>query len=136
MSCGGSDEDPPQQTEKERVTELLTGNGQAWKVTTTARVTVDGVDVTDDLFQGFSITFTPTSYTTSGTTPVWPRQDTWQFKDDNATTIVRGSDGKEVTLTAVSETQLKLTLEWTETTYEGGRKRSLAGKHEFTLAKQ
>lgn len=131
--CGGSDE--PKPTQAEKVTELLVANGSAWSPAATSGVTVDGVDVTEDLFAGFSITFQEKTFTTTGTSPVWLRQDTWKFKDESATVIIRGQDNKEITIAEVSATQLKLTLEWTETTTSGGRQGSLKGKHEFLLNK-
>lgn len=134
-ACGGSDPKPTP-TEAEKVTAMLTGNGTAtWKPAATAGVLVDGVDVTTDLFSGFSITFQEKTFTTTGTSPVWLRQDTWTFKDESAKVIIRGQDNKEITITEISETQLKLTLEWTQTTHSGGRAGSLKGKHEFILNK-
>lgn len=134
IQCGGSDPKPVP-TEKERVTALLTSNGGKWSPSSSG-ITVDGVDVTQDLFKDFSITFSANTFTTTGTTPVWLRNDTWSFKDETATVFIRGQDGKEVTINSISETQLKMTLEWDQTTTaEDGRKRSLQGTHEFILNK-
>lgn len=127
-ACGG-DSDPAPKTEAEKVTEMLVAT---WTPPTTAGVTVDGVDVTNELFAGFTITFQDGTYTTTGDSPVWPRQDTWRFKDETAKVIIRGSDEKEVTITGISASQLTLTLDWPITT-TGGRSASLKGKHVFTL---
>lgn len=132
--CGG-DPEPTPLTESEKVTKLLTANGETWAPAASSGITIDGVDVTEDLFPGFTITFLDNTLTTTGTTPVWLRQDTWRFKDETAKVIIRGQDNKEVTITEISATQLKLTLVWTETTTEGGRKLSLKGIHEFILNK-
>lgn len=134
FGCGGNDPEPPP-TEQEKVTQMLTAEGGAWAPQPSSGVTVDGVDVTADLFAGFSITFQEKTFTTTGTSPVWLRQDTWAFKNGSSSVIVRGQDNKEITITEISDTQLKLTLEWTQTTTEGGRQGSLKGKHEFVLAK-
>lgn len=133
-ACGGSD---PAPTAAEKVTQLLTAGSGTWTPASSSGVTVDGVDVTDELFAGFSITFHENTFTTTGTSPVWLREDTWHFKDEAATVIVRGQDQKEITITEISATQLKLTLEWsqTTTTSSGGRLLSLKGKHEFFLTK-
>jgi hypothetical protein len=131
----GCKKDNPSPTAVQKVTRILTGNGGTWSTPATGGVTIDGIDVTQDLFAGFSITFGDGSFTTTGTSPVWLRQDTWRFKDETATVILRGQDDKEITLTEATATQLKLTLEWDETTTEGGRKKSLKGRHEFTLNK-
>lgn len=133
LGCGGDSE--PTLTEIEKVTEILTANGGTWAPVLSSGVTIDGVDVTEDLFFGFTITFLDNTLNTSGTTPVWLRQDTWKFKDETAKVIIRGQDNKEITITEISTTQLKLKLEWTETTTQGGRKNSLKGIHEFILNK-
>lgn len=132
-ACAG-DPDPRPLTEAEKVTDILTAGTGTWTPATSGGVTVDGVDVTDDLFTEFTITFLEGTYTTTGTSPVWPSQDTWRFKDETASVIIRGLDEKEITITEISASQLKMTLEWSETTY-GGRTNSLKGKHEFTLNK-
>lgn len=132
--CGGSDPEPaPSQSEK--VTQMLTATGGTWTPASSSGITVDGVDVTEDLFPGFTITFQDGTFTTTGTSPVWLREDTWRFKDESATVIIRGQDDKEVVIEQISASQLKLTLEWSETTTQGGRKGSLKGKHVFTLSK-
>lgn len=133
--CGGSDPEPAAPTEAQKVTQLLMSNGGSWTPAASAGVTVDGVDVTQDLFPGFTITFQEKTFTTTGTSPVWLRQDTWGFKDQTAKVILRGQDGKEITISEISASQLKLTLEWPETTHESGRQGSLKGKHEFLLTK-
>lgn len=132
-ACGSDPAPAPAQSEKVR--EMLTAGGGTWTPASLSGVTVDGVDVTEDLFSGFSITFHENTFTTTGTTPVWLREDTWRFKDETAKVIIRGQDNKEITITDISATQLKLTLEWTETTTSGGRQYSLKGKHEFLLDK-
>ena len=133
LSSCGSDPEPPQPTEEERVTQLL--SSAKWKpATATGWVTVEGVDASE-LFVDFTITFTATGYTTTGTTPVWPRTDTWKFLSGSTTVLVRDSDGLQVTITSVDETTLKLSLFWNQETYEGGRSRSIMGKHEFSFSK-
>jgi hypothetical protein len=119
----------------QKTTQILTANGGTWSLPVVGGVTIEGVDVTQDLFAGFSITFADGSFTTTGTSPVWLRQDTWTFKDETATVILRGQDDKEITLTEVTATQVRLSLAWDQTTTEGGRSKSLKGKHEFTLIK-
>lgn len=136
-SCGGgSDPDPePEPTPAQKATRMLTAGSGTWAPAGNAGITVDGVDVTNELFEGFSIKFADGTYTTTGTTPVFPREDTWKFKDESGTVIIRGSDDREMTLSEISDTQLKLTLYWDETTTDAGRTGSLKGKHEFLLKK-
>jgi hypothetical protein len=127
----------PELTKEERATKLLTSGGGTWAPSATSRVTMDGIDVTDDFFSGFSITFAEGTFTTAGTSPMFLRDDTWTFKDKSATVIVRGQDQKEITIVELTKTKLVMTLEWDQTTYEdeGGRKRSLPGEYEFVLTK-
>jgi hypothetical protein len=132
MSCKP---DEPTLTPEQRVTKILTENGGQWTLPSVAGVTVDGLDVTQDLFPGFSITFGEGTLTTTGTTPVWLRQDTWSFKDESATVIVRGQDNKEITISEITADQLILTLEWEYQTFEGGRAKSIKGTHQFALEK-
>jgi hypothetical protein len=136
MACGPGEPDPVEPTQAEKVTTMLTSGTGTWAAASGSGITVGGDDVTSELFTGFSIKFGDGTLTTTGTTPVWLRQDTWEFKDETASAIIRGQDDKEVTITSISDTQLKLTLQWDSTTYEeGGRKRSIPGTYEFTLTK-
>ncbi len=128
------DEVNPQPTEAEKNTELLTSGTGKWTSASTAGITVDGLDVTGDLFKGFTITFTSDKIFTTGTTPVWLREDTWHFKDDSGTVMLRGQDDKEI-IVEVNDNTLQLTLEWDQTTYEGGRTKSIPGTYVFTLTK-
>jgi hypothetical protein len=123
-------------TEQERVTALLTGGTGTWVPKGGGGITTQGIDVTADLFKDFTIRFTATQLFTTGTTPVWLRQDTWKFKDASAADgIIRGQDDQEITIKNISATELALILVWNETTFEGGRKKSLQGEYEFVLSK-
>jgi hypothetical protein len=129
-------DDPiPEPTEQEIVTALLTAGTGTWLPKGGGGIITQGVDVTADLFKDFSIKFTAKQIITTGTTPVWLRQDTWQFKSGSSSIIIRGQDDKEITIETISETELVLTLFWDETTFEGGRKGSIKGEYEFTLRK-
>ena len=132
-SCKKKGDPAPKLTEEQRVTKLLSAN--AWKPpTTTGWVLVDGVDASE-LFVGFTITFTETGYTTTGTSPVWPATDTWKFLPGSTTEIIRGVDNLQVTIINVDDNTLKLTLFWDQETTTGGRKSSIRGKHEFNFSK-
>jgi hypothetical protein len=137
LFSGCKKDDPaPQQTETEKTTELLTSGTGTWTPASTAGVTVEGLDVTADLFAGFTIAFQGNKIITTGTTPLWLREDTWSFKDENARIILRGQDNKEIKIEAISENELQLSLEWDQTTYaEGGRTKSIPGTFVFTLSK-
>lgn len=95
-------------------------------------VTVDGVDQTA-VYQGLTINFTETTYTTTNGGLVWPASGTWSFTDGTATTIKR-DDGMEVGV-GVTDTSLKLTLTWAKATLGTGRVGSVKGLHVFTMKK-
>ena len=132
-SCGSKPPDPPELTEAEKVTALLTAGKWAPPAATNWAI-VSGVDVSE-LFKDFTITFTATGFTTTGTTPVWPRTDTWKFKSGSPKILIRTSDAAEFTLETLDEKTLKISLFWNKETTEGGRMSSIIGKHEFTFSK-
>lgn len=136
IGCKSKNDDPqpPELSEQEKVVAILTSGTATWTPPTASGVTLAGIDVTEEFFSGFTIRFTGNQLFTTGSTPVWLRQDTWQFKPGTSNIIIRGQDNKEVTITSISETQLILTLDWTETTF-GGRNNSLPGRYSFTLNK-
>lgn len=136
IGCKSKSDDPqlPELSEQEKVVAILTSGTATWTPPTASGVTLAGIDVTEEFFSGFTIRFTGNQLFTTGSTPVWLRQDTWQFKPGTSNIIIRGQDNKEVTITSISETQLILTLDWTETTF-GGRTNSLPGRYSFTLNK-
>ncbi len=131
-ACKDDPEPPPapEPTEAEKVTNILTGGTGRWPLTS---VVVEGENAAE-LFKDFSITFTSTAFTTTGTTPVWPRNGTWSFTDATATKFKR-NDNVEVTIESISDTQLKLTLFWEQERVEPGRTTALRGRHEFVLSK-
>lgn len=126
---GGGDDDPkPVESEKEKVTKLLTTS--AWKIQNT---TVGGV-VHNELFQNFSISFSATGFSTTNGDPVWPSSGAWSFTDDTANAFTR-SDGIVVTIEEVNESALVLSLTWTKTTLGGGKENSISGRNVFSFGK-
>ena len=125
--CSKSDT-PAAETDAAQNTKLLTGT---WNV---QNVQVDAVDKTT-LYKHLKLTFTSTSFTSTGGGSVWPASGTWKFNDDTGKVITRG-DGLSINLTEISATKLVLSLIWTKTTLDGGRIESIAGSHVFTFGKQ
>jgi hypothetical protein len=135
FSC--KDEPGTKSTEAEVRTEILTSGNGTWNLPSAGGVILgEGANTIDigELFQNFSITFTATGYTTTGTTPVWARSGTWSFVDESGNKFIR-NDNIEVTIIEIAATSVKFTLQWNETTYEDGRSKSLAGLHTFTFTK-
>ena len=120
-------EDPKPLTEAEQVTKLLT-NG-TW---TLASVSVDDTQA-NDLFEEFSLTFTKIGFTSTGTTPVWPRTGTWSFTNPDEPDQFMRDDEVKVDIISLEEDSLTLELTWTKQTIVGGRMLSIKGKHVFIL---
>jgi hypothetical protein len=97
------------------------------------QVTVDGADQTP-LFTGMTLQFTAQNYSTTNGDPVWATSGTWSFSDKTGKLITR-DDGIQLTITSLTKTELIFTMPWNETTYGGGRKRSLEGAHTFRFSK-
>lgn len=123
-TCG---DDTGSLTEVERVTKLLT-NG-TWSLSS---VSVDDAEAAD-LFEDFSVDFTETDYTTTGTTPVWPRNGVWSFVDTNSPTQFERDDEIVVTIISLEKKMLTLELIWTKQIISGGRTTAIKGKHVFVL---
>ena len=122
-SCGGGGGGP----EKPDVAAMLK-SGQ-WKVQT---VTVGGANQIS-LFTGLTVTFSASSFSASNGGPVWPSSGTWTL--NTAGTIITRGDGLTVTIDNISETSLKVSLDWDQTTLGGGRIESIEGSHVFTFGK-
>lgn len=129
MACKG--DDTPPITEAERITQLMTGVNN-WSPQS---ITADGKDVSE-LFEGFTLKFNSNNtYTSTGETPVWARNGTWTFTSDAATSF-RKEDDNIVEIIDINQGNMRLRLNWTETTYKDGRSSSISGVHEFVLSGQ
>lgn len=142
LSCGGDSDDPKQElnTGQKVVTNLVKSQ---WKVSS---VMVDGMDMSS-MFTGFTISFNPSSYqngipsftgsysVTNGG-PVWYSSGNWIIPDINmAGSFIRSSDDLSITLQEVTETNLKMSLQWNKQTFGDGRIGSIQGQHIFTMGK-
>lgn len=130
-SCNGGagtdDPDPEPETEAERVSGLMTSS--MWKLSS---LKVD--DVSKNLFEDMTITFTATGFTTTKGAPVWPASGTWTFTNDGAKEF-RRDDQTVVSIESITSTSMTLSLAWTKTTIGPGRTASVAGKHVFVFGK-
>jgi hypothetical protein len=97
------------------------------------QVTVDGVDQSS-LFTGMTLQFSSTTYSTTNGGPMWAASGTWTFSDKTGKLITR-DDGLQLTITSLTKSELIFTIPWDETTYGGGRKRSIEGTHTFKFTK-
>jgi hypothetical protein len=127
MHCSGD----PEPSIEEKVARMLYGT---WlPALSESAISLDGNDVQDEFFQGFTITFEKEKFTTTGTSPVWLREDTWWFKPGtDGTHIIRGMDEEEIVIERISDNELILKLNWSEIT-TNGRMNSFPGVYTFTL---
>ena len=98
------------------------------------KVTVDGFDQTN-VYRDLVLTFLNTQYSSVNGKGVWPANGFWNFDNSEATAFVR-SDGVRVEIQNISESSLRLSLDWDETTFiTSGRTLSLEGQHIFEFGK-
>lgn len=121
-SCDGDDNPSAQEAQLKKLT------AKTWKIQS---VKIDGVDHTQ-LFQSMTLTISKSSFTTTNGGQVWPASGTWEFADEQGTTITRG-DNITITIEAASESELRLSLQWNETTFGPGREKSISGTHVFSF---
>jgi hypothetical protein len=123
-SCSGDD---PSATEKNL--SKLTAHG--W---TLSSVTVGGVDRTSS-FAALSIEWNKNqTFATTNGGIIWPSVGTWSFTDGTGQTILvslNNNTSVEATLETLSDTQLVVSLHWSETTLGHGRVKSVEGDHIF-----
>jgi len=115
-------------TEAEKVTAVL-ASGQ-WKMNSAS---VDGTDQSS-VYQGLTLNFTATGFTSTNGEPIWPATGTWQFTNDNARAMKR-NDGVEVSINESTDSKLVLQMSWSKTTLGSGRINSVGGQHIITFRK-
>jgi hypothetical protein len=126
----GCKEDDP--TAQAITTDALINDSKAWTIAG-GTVTLDGGDVTDS-FSNFQITFTGTTYSSSGGGDVWPdaTNAAWTYDGTDvadASTIIPASQ-VEVQIVVTKGSQLSLTFTVTDA---GARRNGLSGNYTFEL---
>jgi hypothetical protein len=81
-----------------------------------------------------TITFTETDYTAVNGGPIWGSSQSWSFIDNSAKSFSISS-GVEVDIIELTGTSLIIELTWDKTTLDGGRTKSVEGRHEFIFTK-
>jgi hypothetical protein len=114
------------QTEAEKIRSLLIAG--TWSLQTAI---VDEVDKTA-LYKGLILSFTQTSFTSVNGGVVWPSNGSWEFKDANGETIIRG-DGLEIGIATIDKSTLEISFTLAEGSLDEGRQSSVAGNHIFTF---
>jgi hypothetical protein len=129
LSLSGCGDDPtPQPSAQDVAREKLTAT--TWKLT---KVTVDGVDQTS-VYENLTLTFTNTAYTSTNGKVIWPTSGTWLFNNGQATEMKR-NDGLEISIQNLTDTSLRLGLDWESTSIGTGRVLAIGGQHVFEFGK-
>ncbi len=118
LSCGKND--PPPTVEA-----LL--KAKVWTLTST---TVDNIET--PVYDGLTLRFGSSTYTTTNGGALWKASGTWQFADADKKTI-RRDDDLLITVESVNANKLVLSFVWDITTFSGGRGSSIAGQHVMTF---
>lgn len=126
ISCQLACESEDPASKADQVTQQL--SARTWKIQS---VKVDDVDKSD-LFKDMLITFDKGTYTVVNGGLVWPSNGSWSFTDQQASSFVR-ADGVVVSIEALNQSMLQLSLTWSKMTFGPGRGASVAGKHVFTF---
>jgi hypothetical protein len=127
-SCGGSDEeviDP-----KIEVAGKL--KAHEWKLSS---VSVGGIDKTE-IYEGMTINFATSGYTAASSNPIFLPSGSWSVESETKLKITpAGEEPRELTIIEITDSSLKISVEWDETTMGGGRPESLEGNHIFHFIK-
>jgi hypothetical protein len=108
-------------------TAKLTGT---WSLSSAAR---DNNDAGGE-FSGFTVTFSPTAFTTTNGQGIWPDAGTWSFMSGSSDTILRDFDVETLLVFTDSDTQLKMSF-YAEATAGSGRISGVAGDYVFIVTK-
>jgi len=100
------------------------------KVWTLSHATVDNVETS--MYNGLTLSFGSSTYTTSNGGALWKPSGTWQFADADKT-IVRRDDNLLITVETINANELVLSFVWDVTTLDGGRVSSIMGQHAMTF---
>jgi hypothetical protein len=129
--CKGGGDDPGPNggsDEKSRVSGLMKSG--TWKLKSLA---VDGVDQSSS-FPNMTLTFSDATYASTNGKDVWPASGTWAFTSDAATAFTR-NDNTQVSIDAISATDMTLSLNWATTKLGPGRVQGIQGKNVFKFGK-
>jgi hypothetical protein len=128
QACGSKNSDPAPTPSDNAKTQL---SANSWKA---VAVTVDGTTDQTAVFKNFVLTFKDNTFTSTNGGVVWPASGTFTFIGDDGKSFKR-NDNIPVTIDALNDTGLILSLTWASTTLGGGRTNSIAGKYTFIFNK-
>jgi hypothetical protein len=99
-----------------------------------SRVTVNGVDKTL-LYSAVALQWNKDkTFSVTNGGAIWPSTGTFSFTDGSGKmllVLLNNGENTEVTIQTLTDTQLIISLHWSETTIGQGRSKSVAGDHIF-----
>lgn len=126
-SCKGSGDDTPAPTDQEIAQAILENT---WIVGSTGSISVDNTDVTDR-YDGFSLNIGNGTYTTTNAGDLFPASGTWEWVGETDNIFTTGN-GKEITITELTETQFSFQFLKTEQNVAAG----ISGNYSISLTAQ
>ena len=124
-NCGG-DDTPPEPTAQELAQEQLSAT---WSLGG-GFIRLDGRDVSGN-FQGFSLSYSGNSYSTTNAGELFSAAGTWSWVADSDRQILL-DDGKQINISTLSDSDLTFTFQISGT---GGEVAGLPGSYEISLKK-
>lgn len=126
-SCKGGGDDTPAPTDQEIAQAILENT---WIVGSTGSISVDNTDVTDR-YDGFSLNIGNGTYTTTNAGDLFPANGTWEWVGETDNIFTTGN-GKEITITELTETQFSFQFLKTEQNVAAG----ISGNYSISLTAQ
>lgn len=126
-SCKGGGDDTPAPTDQEIAQAILENT---WIVGSTGSISVDNTDVTDR-YDGFSLNIGNGTYTTTNAGDLFPASGTWEWVGETDNIFTTGN-GKEITITELTETQFSFQFLKTEQNVAAG----ISGNYSISLTAQ
>ena len=127
IACKG--DDPKPLTEEEQTLKEL---AKTWSLTT---ANVDGENVAE-WFSGLKVSFTENkSFTVQNAVPpLWIASGSFELVKSGSVYLIKRSDGVELTITALSNTNVTVTMDYTASS--GARVEGISGSYTFEFAAQ
>lgn len=126
-SCKGGGDDTPAPTDQEIAQAILENT---WIVGSTGSISVDNTDGTDR-YDGFSLNIGNGTYTTTNAGDLFPASGTWEWVGETDNIFTTGN-GKEITITELTETQFSFQFLKTEQNVAAG----ISGNYSISLTAQ
>lgn len=128
LACNPDDNSEP--TAQELAFEILSGS---WGLTQGGSIVVDGQDLSLN-YQGFSVSFTNGSYSTTNAEDLFNASGTWTWVDNEAQ-MISLDDGKQITIRSLTETEFVFNFSFSGSGGQANHADGIAGSYVITVNK-